>query len=444
MKLFTFSGGVHPPYRKELCKDKPITKTEDPETVILPLAQHIGAPGEPVVAVGDTVKEGQRVGKARGFVSASVHSSVSGKVKKIEAATHPLGMKTLSIIIEPDGTSDKSYMEPMGDDVSALDTKDMLSRIMDAGIVGLGGATFPTHVKFSPPKEKPIDTLIINGCECEPYLAADYRLMLERPRDVILGAKMIGKVLGVSKIIIGIESNKPDAIKIITDSLNGDAHGHCHCMVTATKYPQGAEKMLIKALLGREVPSGGLPMDVGTVVSNVGTSVAVCDAVRDGKPLIDRVVTVTGNAVKNSGNFLVKIGTPVQNLVDLAGGTVGHVGKFIMGGPMMGIAQYSFDVPVIKGMSGVLLLQEEDFMQEGHRPCIKCSFCVQACPVSLLPSTLSVIGEAQKWQLAEKYGVNDCIECGSCAYVCPSKRPIVQLIKTAKQKLREIKARENK
>lgn len=440
MKLFTFSGGVHPPYRKELCKDKPIVKADDPDIVTLPLAQHIGAPGEPDVAVGDTVKEGQRVGKARGFVSASVHSPVSGKVKKIETAAHPLGMKTLSIIIEPDGNKDKAFMKPMGDDVNVLDVKDILGRIMDAGIVGLGGATFPTHVKFSPPKEKPIDTLIINGCECEPYLAADHRLMLERPRDIVLGAKMIGKVLGVSKIIIGIETNKPDAIKTIEDAINGDAH----CMVTATKYPQGAEKMLIKALLGREVPSGGLPMDVCTVVSNVGTAVAVCDAVRDGKPLIDRVVTVTGNAVKDSGNYLVKIGTPIQNLVELAGGTVGSVGKIIMGGPMMGIAQYSLDIPVIKGMSGVLLLQEEAYMKEEHRPCIKCSFCVQSCPVSLLPSTLSVIGEAQKWLLAEKYGVNDCIECGSCAYVCPSKRPIVQLIKTAKQKLREIKAREKK
>ncbi len=441
MKIFTFSGGVHPPYRKELTKDKPIKRAGVPENLIIPLVQHIGAPCEPAVAVGDEVKEGQVIGKPRGFVSAPVHSPISGTVKRIERVLHPLGQHVLAVSIKGDEKEEISYMKPMGDSIDDLDSKDIVDRVMNAGIVGLGGATFPAHVKFSPPKEKPIDTFIINGCECEPYLSADHRLMLERPRDIILGAQMIGKVLGVSRIIIAVETNKIDVLEVLRESLDSM---NTECMVTATKYPQGAEKVLIKALLNREVPSGGLPMDVGVVVSNVGTALAVCEAVRDGKPLIDRVVTLTGNGVKSSGNFLVKIGTPVSSLVEESGGLVGTLGKIVMGGPMMGIAQPNLDVPVIKGTSGILVLQEEKYMKEGHLPCIKCSFCVQACPTYLLPSRLSIAAEAKNWKLAEEYGVNDCIECGSCSYVCPSKRPIVQFVKTAKLKLREIRARENK
>jgi electron transport complex protein RnfC len=440
MNIFTFRGGVHPPEEKELCKDVPIREAEIPETVIVPLVQHIGAPCEPTVSQGESVKAGQVVGKARGFVSVPVHAPVSGKVKRIEKAIHPLGQKILSVIIQKDGGEETAYMDPMGSDIDSLDPKHILGRVLDGGIVELGGATFPAHVKLSPPKEKPIDTLIINGCECEPYLAADYRLMLERTEDLILGAQMIGKVLGVEKIIFAVETNKQDAANVIGDAL----HGNRECVLTQTKYPQGAEKMLIKAVLNREVPSGGLPMDVGVVVSNVGTAVAVCEAVRDGKPLIERVVSVTGKGVKSPANFMAKIGTPIHALIEQAGGTNGQTGKVIMGGPMMGIAQSSMDVPVIKGMSGLVVLPLEPYMMQEYGPCIKCSFCVQACPTSLMPSTLSIIAEAQKWKLAEKYGVNDCIECGSCAYVCPSKRPIVQLVKTAKQKLREIKAREKK
>jgi electron transport complex protein RnfC len=441
MKLFSFRGGVHPPYSKELSKDRPIQVAEIPELLVVPLVQHIGAPCEAAVSSGDSVMEGQLLGKARGFVSAPVHSPVSGKVKKIEKVLHPLGQLVPAVSVQPDGKEEKGYLAPLGDNIEQLDAKQIVDRVMEAGIVGLGGATFPAHVKFSPPKGKPIDTFIVNGCECEPYLSADHRLMLERARDIITGAKMIGKVLRVSRIIVAVEENKPDALEAMKRASDSE---NIVCMVTETKYPQGAEKVLIKALLGREVPSGGLPMDVGVVVSNVGTALAVCEAVREGKPLIDRVVTLTGNGVSTPGNFLVKIGTPLSFLVEKAGGLVGTTGKIVMGGPMMGIAQASLDVPVIKGTSGVLILQEEPSMHEGYLPCIKCSFCVQACPVSLLPSKLSVIAEAKNWKLAESYGANDCIECGSCAYVCPSKRPIVQFIKTAKLKLREIKAREKK
>jgi electron transport complex protein RnfC len=443
MKLFTFGGGVHPPYRKELAKDRPVQKAAVPQQLIVPLVQHIGAPTEPVVAQGDTVKEGQVIGKPKGFVSAPIHAPAAGKIKKIEKSLHPLGQYILSVFIEPGEDGEKDYMEPLGGKATDVDPKDMLTRIVDAGIVGMGGATFPTHVKFSPPMDKPIDTFIVNGCECEPYLTADQRLMFERADDLLVGAEMIGRILGVERIIIAVENNKPEAKQRLEKGLEEAAkNSRIECLVTHTKYPQGAEKMLIKAVLGKEVPSGGLPMDVGVVVSNVGTAVAVCEAVRDGKPLIERVVTVTGDGVKKPGNFLVKIGTTIKDLLEQAEGTAGNIGKCIMGGPMMGLAQPSLEVPVIKGTSGIVLLREAEYMKRGHYPCIRCSFCVQSCPVSLMPSTLSVIAEAKKWELAEKYGVNDCIECGCCTYVCPANRPIVQWIKTGKVKLREIKARE--
>lgn len=439
MKLFSFKGGVHPPEMKELAEDSPIRKAEIPKNLTLPLVQHIGAPCKATVEVGQQVREGQVIGETQAFVTAPVHAPVSGKVKKIENVLHPLGIKVPAVLLEVDEGEEKEYMKPLGDDPAKLDPKRMLERVQQAGIVGMGGATFPAHVKFAPPKEKKIDTFIINGCECEPYLTADYRVMLERGDDVLLGAQMISKMLGVERTIVGIEENKPEAIENLRQ-LTGSAGGEVQ--VVETKYPQGAEKMLIKALLNREVPSGGLPMDVGVVVSNVGTAVAVCEAVRDGKPLIERVVTVTGNGVGKPGNFLARIGTSVQSLVDQAGGTVGTVGKLIMGGPMMGLAQSSFDIPVIKGTSGILIMQEQGEMHETYLPCIKCSFCVQVCPVHLIPSRLSIIAEAQNWKKAEEFGVNDCIECGCCNYVCPSKRPIVQFIKTTKMKLRKLKAME--
>ena len=439
MGIFTFKGGVHPPYNKELSRDKAIQKAEIPKQFIIPLVQHIGVPCKPGVAAGEEVKEGRVIGKTEEFVSVPIHSPVSGKVKKIEPALHPNGQKVLSVFIEPDGLGGTDFMAPLGGAVEKLNPKDLLLRVKEAGIVGLGGATFPAHVKFTPLKEKSIDTLIINGCECEPALTADHRLMLENTGDLLLGAKIIGRILDARKIILAVETNKPDAIEKIEKA---GQDGAFISVPVKTKYPQGAEKMLIKAILNREVPSGGLPPDVGVVVSNAGTAVAVCEAVRDGKPLIERVVTVTGDGVKNPANFLVKIGTPVSTLIEQAGGRQGTIGKLVMGGPMMGIALSSFEVPVIKGTSGILVMQKADYMTEDYLPCIKCSFCVQVCPVHLLPTTLSIIGEAKKWKMAERYGVFDCIECGCCDYVCPSKRPIVQWIKTAKVKLREIQKRE--
>jgi electron transport complex protein RnfC len=447
MKL-TFRGGVHPPYHKEPAKDKPIRNVPVPDMLVVPLAQHLGAPCKAVVDKGDEVREGQLIGEAEAFVSAPIHAPAAGKVKKIDQAPHPLGGSVAAVFIQPaaeeggeQGVSgqQRAWMDPLGSDPSAVDPKALVKRVKDAGIVGLGGAAFPTHVKLSPPPDKKIDTLIINGSECEPYLAADHRLMVERTEDLMLGIRMIARMLNVDRVIVGVEENKPDAVQALGAGADG-----LDLAVTETKYPEGAEKMLIKALTGREVPSGGLPMDVGVVVSNIGTAVAVCEAVRDGKPLIDRVVTVTGDGVHTPGNYLVRLGTPVKNLIDLAGGTRGSTGKLITGGPMMGLAQSTPEIPVIKGTSGVLVLQEKPSMHQVHMPCIKCARCVRACPVYLLPSQLSIIAEAQRWEQAEEYGVFDCIECGCCTYSCPSKRPIVQWIKTTKMKLRKKKAREKR
>lgn len=444
MGLLSFRGGVHPPYKKALTQSKSIKQAGIPDLLMVPLLQHIGAPCEPTVKVGDEVSEGQMIGNSKAFVSAPVHAPVSGKVKKIEPVLHPLGMKVPAVFIQPDGNENKSYMEPLRgyseNSTESLDRNDLINRVREAGIVGMGGATFPTHVKLSPPKDKPIDTLIINGCECEPYLTADHRLMVERPTDIIRGALLIARAIDAKKIFIAIEDNKPDAVESMRKSSEGTG---IECVTLATKYPQGAEKMLIKAVVDREVPSGGLPMDVGTLVSNVGTAVAVYEAVALGKPLIERIVTVTGDIVASPGNFLVKIGTPVTFLIEETGGIPENLGKIVMGGPMMGLAQQTLEVPVIKGTSGILILPREE-KEYTYRPCIKCSFCVQVCPVHLIPSRLSILGEAEEWEKAEDFGVNDCIECGSCTYVCPSKRPIVQLIKATKAKLREIKTAEGK
>ncbi len=441
MASFSFKGGVHPRYFKELAREKPIQKAQLANQFTVPLTQHGGKRCEPAVAVGDTVEEGQLIGTSREFFSALIHSPVSGKVKKIERCLHPLGGFALSVIIEPDGTQARSFMEPLGSTVEQINPEDALARVKEAGIVGLGGAAFPAHVKYFPLEGRSIDTLIINGCECEPYLTADYRLMVERTDDLVLGARIIARILSVDRVVIAVENNKPLAIEGLADAVPGDSFT---IAVAETKYPQGAEKMLIKAVLNREVPRGGLPLDVGVVVANVGTAVAVCEAVRDGKPLIERVVTVTGHGVKDPGNFLVKIGTPVSDLVRQAGGTGGSVGRLIMGGPMMGIALSTFDVPVIKGTSGMPVMTEASELKAEYLPCIKCSFCVRVCPIHLLPSTLSVIAEVKKWEQAEKYGVFDCIECGCCDFVCPSKRPIVQWVKTAKASLRKIGERRKK
>jgi electron transport complex protein RnfC len=431
MSVATFKGGIHPPDNKEFSKEAAIATSKPPKTIVIPLSQHIGAPCSATVEIGQEVKMGQVVGQADAFVSAPVHSSVSGKVVAITEYPNPMGRMVPCVVIENDGKDEWTELKEDADYLN-LDADALKEKIKGAGIVGMGGATFPTSVKLSPPKEKPIDTVILNGAECEPYLNADYRLMVERPKEIIEGLKVLMRVLGVQKGYIGIEDNKPEAIKIMTEAAAGESGievGSCH-----VKYPQGAEKMLIKALTGREVPNkGGLPMDVGVVVQNIGTAIAIYEAARFGRPLIERVVSVTGSGINEPRNFNARVGTMVSHLVEECGGLKDGAIKVVSGGPMMGFAMYTLDMPVTKGTSGILAMQEgETAHVDKHGPCIRCSRCIDICPMHLMPSMLSVLSEAGFYEECKEYGLFDCFECGSCSYVCPSKRPIVQFVRLAK------------
>ncbi|GAB4407182.1 MAG: electron transport complex subunit RsxC [Thermodesulfovibrionales bacterium] len=430
MGLLTFRGGIHPPDKKGLAKDSPIVQARIPQRVIILFSQHTGAPCKPVVSIGQEVKKGELIGEPGGFVSAPVHSSVSGKVVALGEFPNAMGRMVTAAVIENDGREEWTALRDNPDYMS-LQPDAIKERIRAAGIVGLGGAAFPTAVKLSPPKEKPIDTVIINGAECEPYLTADYRLMLERPDEIIEGLKILMKTLGVNKGYVGIEDNKPDAIEVMRSASKNEPDIEVHSL--EVKYPQGAEKMLIKAITGREVPPRGLPMDVGVVVQNVGTAFAVYEAVRYGKPLIERVVTVTGEGIKRPSNLMVRIGTPIAELIEECGGFTDSAGKVIAGGPMMGFALPSLDIPVTKGTSGILVIPEGEVVHaEDFRPCIRCGRCIDVCPMGLMPSVLSILSEKGHYEDTKEYNLFDCFECGSCAFVCPSKRPIVHLIRLAK------------
>jgi len=430
MGLSMFKGGIHPPDKKEFSADKPIEETKPPERVVIPLSQHIGAPSKPAVTIKQAVKKGELIGEAAGFVSASVHSSVSGQVIAIGEFPNAMGRVVNSIVIENDGKEEWAILKDNPDYLN-LSADEMKEKIRNAGIVGMGGAAFPTVVKLSPPKEKPVDTVILNGAECEPYLTGDYRLMLERPGEIIEGLKIVMKVLGVSRGFVGIEDNKPAAVKTMKQAAEGQ--NNIEVCALPTKYPEGAEKMLIKALTGREVPPKALPMDVRVVVQNAGTAFAVYEAVRYGKPLIERVVTVTGEGINDPKNLRVKIGTLVSHLIEGCGGLKDESVKVISGGPMMGFAIPSLEVPVTKGTSGIVAMTEKEIVHAGDfQPCIKCGRCIDACPMGLMPSMLSIYSEKGFYEGAKEYNLFDCFECGSCAFVCPSKRPIVQLIRLAK------------
>lgn len=439
IRTLTFKGGTHPPHSKKATENLALERANDPKIVVIPMQQHIGAPCDPVVKVGDEVKVGQKIGEAKGFVSVPVHSSVSGKVIAVEPRLYTGGMKVPCVIIESD-MQNTVYegIAPKGD-LTGLSAEDIKNIIKDAGIVGMGGATFPTHVKLAPPPEKNVDTVILNGAECEPYLTADHRLMLEQPEDVVFGLQALMKALGVKKGFIGIETNKPDAIEKIYNAAKG-CEG-IEVVALKTKYPQGAEKQLIYACTGREVPSGGLPADAGVVVNNVGTAAAVSKAIKTGMPLIERIVTITGAGVNNPKNLIVKIGTPFSEVIEQCGGLKGNVGKVIAGGPMMGITQFSLDVPVIKGTSGILILSEAEARLPEPSACIRCGKCVEACPINLMPINISAYSLASRFEQAESFNALDCIECGSCSFVCPAKRPLVDSIRVAK---REILARRKK
>jgi electron transport complex protein RnfC len=433
----SFLGGIHPDYRKDLSARGPIEIPPLPERVIVPLLQHIGVPCEPAVAVGDTVRTGEVIGRGTGPISAPVHATLSGTVTAVGRYPHPGGREVRAVVIESDGADTWVDLTPA--DPDALSPDALMERIAEAGIVGLGGAAFPTPVKLRHRPEAPVRTQIINGSECEPYLTADHRLMVEEPERVAAGTRVMARILGVDEVFLGIEDNKPDAVKAMEKALVEGPGPAVTVGVLPTKYPQGGEKQLISVLTGREVPSGGLPVDVGVVVHNVGTAAAVDDAVRFGRPLVDRVVTVTGEGVARPGNARARLGTPARVLIEHFGGTVGDVDKVVFGGPMMGVAQWNLDVPVVKGTSGILVIPKGQVPTGAIRPCIRCSACIEVCPVGLLPNMLSVCAEQRAFPEAEEYHPFDCIECGCCSYVCPSFRPLVQMIRFAKTEVRDLK-----
>lgn len=438
LKVFRFKGGVHPPHGKENTQDKAVERMQAPKLVYIPLQQHIGAPCEPLVKPGDRVKLGQKIGQPKGFVGAPVHASVSGIVKEIRQVPHPAMGQGLAVVIENDGMDERDEsVTPKN--LDSLSVEELKGLILEAGIVGMGGAAFPTHVKLSPPKDKKIDVVILNGAECEPYLTADHRLMVENPGDVVDGLKVIMKVLGVERGYIAIEDNKPDAVRAISDAVKSVPGAKV--VPLKTKYPQGAEKQLIYAVTGRQVPSGGLPMDVGVVVNNVGTAAAIARAIKTGMPLIERIVTVTGGGVAQPKNLLVRIGTTFKDVIDACGGLAGQPAKVISGGPMMGIAQYTLDVPVIKGTSGILVLTRREAEMPEPGPCIRCGRCVEACPMRLMPLLISAYALKGNYDSSEKLHAMDCIECGCCSYICPARRPLVQSIRTAKRVIVERRKR---
>ena len=425
-----FYGGVHPSEGK-ISNRNAILDAPLLETYTVPLQMHIGAPAKAVVAKGDKVLRGQLLGEPGGFVSAPVHSPTSGVIKEVTTFLGVNGAQIPALVIESDGEDREAEPMPPISDWENAEPAVLKKRIGDAGLVGMGGASFPTVVKLSPPPDKEIDTLILNGVECEPCLTADHRLMLESPQLVVRGAQIVGRLLRVKRIVIAIEANKADAIELMREAASGT---NVDVMQLRVRYPQGAEKQLIYAVTDRTVPSGKLPMDVKCVVMNVGTAAAAAEAVCLGKPLYERITTVTGTPLVNPRNYRFRVGTMYSKALELCGGLKEgiNVAKVISGGPMMGFSVYSLDIPIMKNTSGILLLSNEELQQFTPSACIRCGRCNDACPMELQPGILSAQIEALKFDLAEKWHVMDCIECGCCAYICPAGRPLVQHMRRAK------------
>ncbi len=435
-------GGVHLEENK-LSKDQRLKALPMPKEVIIPLGQHIGSMATPIVKKGDLVKVGTLIATSSGFVSANIHSSVSGKVFKLDEAFDASGYKKPVVVIRTDGLDEWEETIDRSTDLvqeCKLSPQEILTKISEAGIVGLGGATFPSQVKLTPPKEQKAEVLIINAVECEPYLTSDHILMLEHPDEILVGANIVMKSIGVERCIIGIENNKLDAIQLLKEKAK--AYKGIEVQTLKVQYPQGGEKQLIDALLNKQIKSGALPISVGAIVHNVGTIFAIYEAVQKHKPLVDRVVTMTGKELKKPCNLLVRIGTPIEALVEEAGGLPKDTGKIIGGGPMMGKALLNLQVPITKGTSGILLLPSLESQRKKMRSCIRCAKCVNVCPMGLNPTFLMRDIQYKAWEDAEAGYVVDCIECGACNYICPSNRPLLDYIRIGKLEVtKQIKAR---
>ena len=433
--LKTFAlGGIHPPENK-LSANKYIEVLPLADQMVIPLGQNLGAPSKALVKRGDKVKAGQLIGKGEAFISANLHSPVSGTVAKLDNVVDASGFRRPAIIVNVEGDEWLDDIDTSDELRTSLDftPEEIIQKVKDAGIVGMGGATFPTHVKLMVPQGKKAEFLIINGVECEPYLTADHRLMLEKGDEIMVGIQLLMKALKVEKAIIGIENNKPDAIAHMTQLAK--SYSGISVQALQVKYPQGGEKQLIKALTNREVPSAKLPIEVGCVVQNVGTAFAVYEAVEKNKPLVERVITVTGKAVRKPSNFKVRIGTPIKHLIHAAEGMPENTGKIIGGGPMMGKALFSEEVPVVKGSSGILLIPEDESHRPVESPCIRCSKCTQVCPMGLEPYLLSRYARIGRFEKVEEERVMDCIECGSCQYTCPANIPLLDYLRLGKNKV---------
>ncbi len=436
-----FYGGVHPAEHKEATERKPVVPLEEaPAQVVIPMSMHVGAPCKPIVAVGDEVTVGQKIGEIAGL-GAPIHASVSGKVVAVEPRPHPGGDVMMSVVIENDFKDTPHPSIVHRDNVDALTSQEIIDIVKEAGITGMGGAGFPTHVKLSGAVGK-ADTIILNGAECEPYITADHRLMLERGEAVIGGARFIMKALGLKEATIGIEGNKLDAVEHLKSLLpNGDTSIHVETL--KTRYPQGAEKQLIQRVTGREVPPGGLPADVGCTVFNVATAAAIYDAVTEGKPLTHRNVTITGGAIERPMNVNAPIGTPVEHLIKMAGGFKTQPQRLLMGGPMMGNPQYDLTAPMFKGTNCILALTDaEAAVQDTEQTCLRCGRCVNACPMHLMPLYMHMYAEKRAWHELEGYNIMDCMECGSCNYICPARIHLVQSFRMAKFEIRGLAAKQ--
>ena len=435
MKTFPI-GGIHPSDNKQWSKDKAIERLELPDQVAVPMIQHIGAPAVPIVAKGDKVLTGQLIAQAAGFVSANIHAPISGTVTAVDIFPNGQGLRRQMIVIKREGDE---WLESIDRTETlkrecTLTPGEIIAKVRDAGVVGMGGATFPTHVKLTVPEGQKAEVLIINGVECEPYLTSDYRTMLERGEELLTGVEILMRALSVNRAVIGVENNKPDAVAHLCDLAARGNYVGIEVMPLKTRYPQGGEKQLIAAVTGRQVPPPpALPISVGAVVCNASTAVAVYEAVQKNKPLIERVVTITGKHINQTHNYLTRMGTPISTLIEHAGGLPEGDVKILNGGPMMGRSIVDISAPIVKGCSGITIISGAEAPRREEGACIKCAKCVAACPMGLEPYLLSKLARRKMWELAEQHNTVDCIECGCCSYTCPSNLPLLDYIRIGKQ-----------